>query len=269
MEEVIIIIPAYNEEKRIGATLEEYGRFFNEEKKTKKIDYKIIVVINNTKDRTEEIVKICQEKNKNIKYLNFKQGGKGFAIIAGFKDALKDKKNNLIGFVDADMATSPQAFYDLINNIKSYDGIIASRYIKYSKVNPKQSLERIFVSRIFNFLIRSLFLMPFADTQCGAKLFKRKTLENITSKLGMTQWAFDVELLYLIRKAGFKIKEYPTIWADKEYSKINFMKAGPRMALSIIRLRLINSIFEQLLKPLKIIAKFGDYLINKTSSKNK
>jgi len=262
MDKVSIIIPAYNEEKRIGNTLKSYGNFFNKLKRDKKLDYELLIVINNTKDNTENIVKQHQKINKNIKFINFKQGGKGFAIIEGFKDALK-KKNNLIGFVDADMATSPDAFYDLIKNINGFDGIIASRYIKGSKVNPKQSLARIFVSRMFNFLIRSLFLMPFADTQCGAKLFKRKTIENITYELGMTQWAFDVELLYLIRKAGFNIKEHPTTWADKEYSKINFMKAGPRMALSIIRLRLINSIFEPLLRPLKIIAKFGDWFINK------
>jgi len=257
-----IIIPAYNEEKRIGVTLDEYGKFFKKLKKDKLLKFEIIVVINNTKDRTEEIVKEYSKKHNEIKYLNFKQGGKGFAIMEGFKEALKSDFY-LIGFVDADLATKPEAFYDLIINLGDYDSIIASRYIPGARVYPKQSVQRIIASRIFNFLIRILFLMPFADTQCGAKLFKRKVVENVTNKLGLTQWAFDVELLYLTRKAGFKIKEFPTTWSDKEYSKINFTKAGPRMALSIIRLRLINSIFEPILRPLKMIAKFGDGLINK------
>jgi len=262
MEKLVIIIPAYNEEIRIAETLEEYGKFFTNLKKTNKIDSEIIIVINNTTDKTEEIVKKYQKKYDIIKYLNFKQGGKGFAIVEGFKESLKDKKNALVGFVDADMATPPHAFYDLVKNINGFDGIIGSRYIPGSKVNPKQTWRRIFVSRIFNLLTRTLFMMHYTDTQCGAKLFKRKALESITYRLGMSQWAFDVELLYLLEKYDFKVKEFPTVWADKNYSKINFMKAGPRMALSIIRLRLINSPLEPLLRPLRIIAKFGDRLIN-------
>lgn len=263
MEKLAIIIPAYNEEKRIAGTLEEYGKFFTNLKKTKKLDSEILIVINNTTDKTEEIVKKYKKKYKIIKYINLRPGGKGFAITEGFKQALKDKRNTLIGFVDADMATKPDSFYDLVKNISSFDGIIASRYVKGAVVKPRQTIARVFVSRIFNFLIRSLFLMPFADTQCGAKLFKRKVIGEIVNRLGITKWAFDVDLLYQVSKTGYKIREYPTVWADKEYSKINFMKAGPRMALSIIRLRAIDSPFEPLLRSLKIIAKFGDWLINK------
>lgn len=248
MEKISITIPAYNEEKRIGSTLESYGKFFDKLKRGKKLDYELLIVINNTKDRTEEIVRKFQKKNKNIKYLNFKQGGKGFAIIEGFREALKGRENSLIGFVDADMSTGPEAFYDLFKNMGENEGIIASRYIGGAVVKPKQSIQRIIVSRIFNFLIRSLFFLPYKDTQCGAKLFKRKTICKIVNNLEITQWAFDVDLLYKIKKANFKIKEYPTIWADKEYSKINFMKAGPRMALAVIRLRLINSRFRFLVR---------------------
>ena len=105
MEKVSIIIPAHNEEKRIGRTLKEYISYF----KRKKLNFQIIVVLNACSDNTLKIVK----KYKELEILNFKQGGKGFAIIEGFKKALK-KKSNLIGFVDADMATPPVAFYDLI-----------------------------------------------------------------------------------------------------------------------------------------------------------
>ena len=252
MEKVSIIIPAYNEEKRIGETLEEYGKFFSDLKKSGKINSEILIVINNTKDKTEEIVKQKQKKYEIIRYLNFKQGGKGFAITEGFKDALK-RDNELIGFVDADMSTSPKAFYDLIENIGDYDGIIASRYLKGAIVKPKQSIQRIFVSRIFNFLVRILFLMNYRDTQCGAKILKRKTMGGIIGELGITQWAFDIDLLYHVNKKKLKVKEHPTVWADKEYSKINFMKAGPRMALAIIRLRLINSKFRFMVKVYDIL----------------
>src|SRR3972149_6124201 len=121
---ISIIIPAYNEEKRIGKTLQAYSKHFNSLAKGKNLDYEILVVINNTTDRTEEIVKKIQKKNKRIKYLNLKQGGKGYAIIEGFKDALK-RKNELIGFVDSDMSTPPEEYARLALQMKNYDGIIA------------------------------------------------------------------------------------------------------------------------------------------------
>ena len=68
-------------------------------------------------------------------------------------------------------------------------------------------------------------MMPYKDTQCGAKIFKKQAIEKIISKLVITQWAFDVDLLYTLKKSGFRIKEFPTAWSDREYSKINFMKA--------------------------------------------
>lgn len=240
---ISIIIPAHNEEQRISPTLEAYGRFFSEKSILDGEKYEIIVVLNACKDNTLEIVKERAKKYKIIKYLNFEQGGKGFAVIEGFKQALKNE-SDILGFVDADMATSPEAFFDLIKHLNNYDGIIASRYIKGAKVNPKPSFARIIVSRIFNGLIRILFFMPYRDTQCGAKVFKRKAIKETISKLSMSQWAFDVELLYCLRKQGFRVKEIPTTWSDKKYSKINFMKAGPKMALSVIRLRLVNSPFK-------------------------
>lgn len=239
---VSVIIPAHNEERRIGKTLEAYSKYFNRLKKEENLNYELIVVINNTQDRTEDIVKQYKKKNPNIKYLNFKQGGKGFAVIEGFKDALQ-RKNDLIGFVDADRATLPEDFYDLIKNIGKYDGIIASRYMKGSIIRPKPTIARLIAKRMFNIFIRSILFLPFRDTQCGAKIFKRHALEKTIPKLSLSQWAFDVDLLYSMKLMKFKIKEIPTKWTDKEYSKINFWKAGPKMATAVIRLRILNSPF--------------------------
>jgi glycosyltransferase involved in cell wall biosynthesis len=244
MLKVVIVMPAYNEEKRIGRTLEAYCRFFSEKKKRKEIeDFEILVVINNTKDNTEGIVKAFQKKCKKIRYLNFKQGGKGFAIIQGFKDALK-RRNDLIGFVDADMATPAFAFYELVKNIDGYAGVIASRYLKRSVIKPRQTLKRIFVSRIFNFMVRSLFFMPYKDTQLGAKLFKRKAIENIVNNLGTTKWAFDIDLLYNARKKGLKVKELPTVWQDVDGSKLNVERASIQMFFAVARLKILNSPFK-------------------------
>jgi len=252
---ISIIIPAHDEEKRIGGTLKAYSDYFESLRKKGILNYELLIVINNTKDKTETIVLKFQKRNKNIKYLNFKQSGKGFAIIEGFKEALKDKSNGLIGFVDADNATSPEFYYDLIKNIGNSDGIMASRYLRNSIVMPKQSFKRIVVSRIFNFLIRILFLMPYADTQCGAKIFRKEAVGRIINKIGITRWAFDIDLLYQLRKENFKIREFPTVWSDKEYSKLNVKKAGVGMVLAVIRLRLLNS-------PMKDFVRFYDKMPN-------
>lgn len=253
MHKVAIVIPAYNEEKRIGNTLNEYSKYFEILRNKKELDYEIIIVINNTTDNTVGIVNSFAKKKRRIRYLNFKRGGKGFAVIEGFKDALK-RKNNLIGFVDADTSTSPEEYERLIFNMGDYDGIIASRYLKGARVTPKQTIQRIISSRIFNFLIRSLLMMPYRDTQCGAKIFRRKALEKTLQSLSMSKWAFDIELIYMMRKKGIRIKEFPTIWSDKAYSKINFLKAGPWMAFGVIRLRILSS-------PLRAFIRIYDKLL--------
>src|SRR3989344_6956714 len=221
---ICIIIPAYNEEKRIAKTLEKYSYFFKNQMINKELFYEIFIVINNTTDKTEKIVKKIAKKNKIVKYVNIKEGGKGNAIIYGFKQILNDNFD-LIGFVDADMATMPEEIQKMVVKIGNYDGIIASRYIKGAEVYPKQNLNRILVSRIGNLIIRSLFLFSYNDTQCGAKIFKRKALEKVIRKLGLTNWAFDIDLLYQMKKVGLRIKEVPTVWRDVEDSKINLKKA--------------------------------------------
>lgn len=247
---ISIVIPAYNEEKRIGETLEGYGEFFEQKRKKNEIsDFEIIIVINNTQDKTEEVVKKFSKKYKEIKYLNFKEGGKGFAIIEGFKEALKNKKSRLIGFVDADLSTPPEAFYNLIKKIGEYDGIIANRWDKRSIITAKQSLLRRFVSRGYNLIVKILFLFNYPDTQCGAKIFKREILERNINKLVTSNWGFDVALLFCLkREEHAKIKSIPTTWNDKKESHINIKRTPVLMLLSAIRLRLIHSPFTFIVK---------------------
>lgn len=242
-----IIIPAYNEEKRIARTLDDYCKFFKEKKRQKVLDFEILVVINNTTDQTEDIVKSYMRICKELHYLNFKQGGKGFAVIQGFKEALK-KDFDIIGFTDADDSTTADEFYRIFMKLGQSDGVIASRYLKRSIIIPKPNIQRIICKTMFNILIRVLFFMPYRDTQCGAKIFRKNAIESVLPRLSMSKWAFDVDLLYSLRKLGFEIKEIPTIWRDKEYSKINFFRTGPWMVLALIRLRLYNSPFSGFVK---------------------
>lgn len=230
---ISIIIPAYNEEKRIRSTLEAYAHFLNENN----LNYELLVVINGTTDSTPQIVKTLQQSTPAIAMIEISQGGKGLAIAAGFRDAL-ERRNDLIGFVDADMATSPQAFYDLIKNINGYDGIIASRYMPGSRVTPPRPLIKRWGSKIFfETLTRPLFGINYYDTQCGAKLFKRSVIEKIAPYLSVRQWAFDIEILYLCKRFGFSIKEQPTIWHDQAGSKLRIFRSGLRMIGTLFKLR--------------------------------
>jgi glycosyltransferase involved in cell wall biosynthesis len=242
-----IIIPAYNEEKRIGPVLDSYSEFLDSKLDKSKFDYQIFVVINATKDNTAKIVGAAKKKNKRIDFVDLKKGGKGYAIMEGFKIMIK-KGYDLIGYVDADVSTSPNAFYDLIQNIENADAIIASRYIRGAVVSPKQVFMRIIASRVFNFLVRSLFLMPYRDTQCGAKIIRREALESVVDELGDTQWSFDIDLLFHLRNKGFYVKEWPTVWKDSADSKLNLKKVSIQMFFSIIQLRIFNSPFRDLLK---------------------
>jgi glycosyltransferase involved in cell wall biosynthesis len=241
-----IVIPAYNEELRIGKTLDEYLKFFKNIRQLNMLNFEILVVMNACKDNTLDVVKRIRVKNKEINYLDYKEGGKGFAIIQGFKNALK-RNNDIIGFIDADGATPPEAFYDLVKILiinQDSAGVIASRWKEESKIKTKQTKTRRFLSRGFNFLVRSMFLFPYSDTQCGAKVFRRMALEKTINQFGVTRWAFDVDLLYSMKKEGFKIKDVSTIWEDKENTKLNIIKVPFEMFSGILRLRLIHSPFK-------------------------
>jgi glycosyltransferase involved in cell wall biosynthesis len=257
--EISIVIPAYNEAERIEKTLEAYAKFFRAKVKSKELKrFEVLVVLNGCSDNTLEIVKKMHKKHKEVIFLDFKQGGKGFAILEGFKDAFK-RKFSLIGFVDADLATSPEAFYELLTNMESYDGIIGSRWLKESNVKTRQPLLRIIMSRGFNTIVRTLLLFPYKDTQCGAKIFTLDSLKKVDPMIHHTQWAFDIELLYHLRKQGFKIREFPTTWEDRKGSKLNVTNVPMQMFLAVVRIRIIHSpfrklvnMYDQLPKKLKI-----------------
>ncbi|MDZ7798480.1 MAG: glycosyltransferase [Patescibacteria group bacterium] len=203
-----IIIPAHNEEKRIGRTLEQYLKAFDK-------NTEFWVILNACHDNTLAVVKEKQNKYSNLRYLDIKEPiNKGGAIREGFKAA----QGQYIGFVDADMATSPYEYKKLVNNLKDYDGVMASRYAPGAQA--KRTLTRRFVSRGFRLISKLLFHLPYFDTQCGAKIYKRELIKKILPEMKINNMMFDIELLVLARKYGFKIKEVPTKWQEIESSAL-------------------------------------------------
>jgi glycosyltransferase involved in cell wall biosynthesis len=227
-----IVIPAHNEENRIGATLDAYFAYFSEKED---ISTTLIVVLNGCVDNTLAVVTERTSKG-DLQIIDMPQAGKGLAIKRGFEQALLTDAD-LIGFVDADMATQPRYFDELIEQLGEYDGIIASRYMKESKTYPQRPPVKEWGRRlVYQPLVWMLFGLRYYDYQCGAKLFKRVVIEKVTSYLTVTQWAFDVELMYLCKLFGFSIKEWPTVWHDQADSKLK-ISSGFRMLSSLFGVR--------------------------------
>lgn len=231
-----LIIPAHNEEKRIGDTLEHYLSFFAK-------DTEVIVVLNACHDQTLAVV--CEKKKKfaNLSYIDIKEAiGKGGAIREGFKVGVeKIRQGGVIGFVDADSATSPSEYQKLVDNLGEYDGIIASRYLAGARA--ERTFFRNFVGHTFHLIQKIIFNLPYRDTQCGAKLFKKEAVKKILPEMRINNMIFDIEILALMRKYGFKIKEAPTVWREIGSSSLlgspwKLIKNSLNMLFTLIKLRL-------------------------------
>jgi O-antigen/teichoic acid export membrane protein len=230
-----IILPAHNEEARIGRMLDAYLPFFAARYGS---DVELIVVVNGSTDRTEDVVAGYARRYPILRQIvEPRPVGKGGALILGFEAAAGD----LIGYVDSDGATPPEAFQDLVDRLGDASGIIASRWCRGAEVSPRQPLVRRITSRVFNLMTRVLFGLRLTDTQCGAKLLRRKPLLDVLPRLGITRWAFDVDLLFQLKRAGYAVTETPTVWHDVEGSKVQVGRTSMEMTLALARLRLLYS----------------------------
>ena len=232
-----IIIPAHNEEHRLPPVLEAYADLFIEKMGD---DVEIIVVVNGSTDNTTEVARRIAETYPLIKVIDDpRRIGKGGAIILGAKDATGD----WVGFVDADGATSPEEFFRLYTVAQKSDGVIASRWMRGADVTIPQRAMRLLSSRLFNGLTRILLGLKYKDTQCGAKIIKADAWKSILPDIGTTRFAFDVDVLFQLKRHGYAIQEEPTVWKDIEGSKVRFFNSSLDMLLAIVRMRLIHSPF--------------------------
>ena len=243
----MLLIPAYNEESRIEPVLRDYAHYFQEQYQGK---FQLVVELNGCRDNTLGVVQRVAKDFPFLSWEEFKDPiGKGGTLIEGFKLA---PRAELIGYVDADGATPPRAFVDLVNRIEGYDCVIASRWLPGAVLHQQQSEKRQFASRVFHFIVQMLFWMNIRDTQCGAKVVRSAAVEKIHSSLRIADMAFDINLLYSLKRAGYRILEVPTEWTDKIGSKVVLGNTSLTMLLSAIRIRLIYwPWIYKLLRPLK------------------
>lgn len=225
-----LIIPAYNEEKRIAAVIKKFLDYYIEKYGR---NFELIIVV----DGDDNTLNICNEYSKKYHHLKInhseKVRGKGAALLTGFKVASGD----FIGFMDADNSVSPQEFYKLVR--ANSDCSIASRKMSESIVVIKQPLLRRLSSKAFNLFVNAVFHLSISDTQCGAKVLRSGIVRSIAPQMKSDGFEFDVELLWRVKKNGFGIKEVPIVWKHQESGKFS-LKEGPNMLIRLLKLRINN-----------------------------
>lgn len=229
-----IVIPAWNEEYRLGPTLDRYLPIFEQRANP----FEVLVIIDGVEDRTADIAKTYSDRNVRVVRFPTKLG-KGGAIIEGARAS----KFNHIGFLDADGPILPNDVQTLIDGLEKYDCVIASRRVPGSVILEPEPFFRRLVGGVWGSLVRSILFIPLRDTQCGAKFFNRTALMTVLDSVAVTNWAFDVSLLYHLSLNGRSIHEQPVTWSHSPGSQLVVAKAIPVMLVSLIGLRLMTFAF--------------------------
>lgn len=225
-----VVIPCFNEERRLEKNLNIKLDYL----KKQKYSWEIILVNDGSTDKTQQIINKFVKNNKFIKYISINPNqGKGNAVKEGM--IITKGKYNL--FTDVDNSTSMEELSKMLKNMQKNNIIIASRYLKKSKINLKQNFFRRFLSRMGNFFVRIVLGISYKDTQCGFKLFDRKSVEVIFPKLKIKRWGFDLEILSLARKYQLKVLELPVNWKDEGDSKLNPIKAAMQVFIETIKIK--------------------------------
>ena len=228
---VSLIIPAWNEERRLPSSLDQYIPLLE----GSHLPFEVIVVADGVTDKTVEVADHYSKRGVRVLRFGVKLG-KGGAIIEGFKNARFD----LVGFLDADAPIKPQDLSLMLSLLSIADGAIASRWVGGNFARSKEPISRLFFSRIWNLMVRGILGLPIYDSQCGAKFFRREAILNILPEVTLTNWAFDVSLLFHLSRSGARVEEVPVDWNVDFDTKMKLEKAIPAMFLSLIGIRLMS-----------------------------
>jgi len=226
-----IIIPAYNEEKRLPKTLSKIDKYLSKQR----YDYEIVVVSDGSKDRTAEVVRKLESKINGLRVIDNKENhGKGYVVRQGLMESTGEYRL----FTDADNSTSIDHVEKLLPYFKEgYAIVIGSRDVKGAVLDPPQSWNRVLVGNIFNLLVQFIVgLWGIWDTQCGFKILSAKAVKDIMPKCLIDKWAFDPEILKIGYKMGYKVKEVPVIWKNDPDSKVK-LTGMIKMGIDLLNIR--------------------------------
>lgn len=226
-----IVIPAYNEadEDRLPSSLKQITAFVGEQD----FPIEVIIVNNNSKDATQQVIDKAAAEFKYIRPMFEGIQGKGAAVKTGMLAAQYD----YIFICDADLSmTIEQVMKFLPPQAGDYDVAIASREGEGARRVGEPEF-RHFIGRVFNLIVRLFAVKGFQDTQCGFKCFKREVALDILPYQTMNGWSFDVELLHIAQKRGYKIIDIPITWYYKSHSKIKPFRDAIKMFREVLRVR--------------------------------
>jgi glycosyltransferase involved in cell wall biosynthesis len=226
---ISIVVPAFDEEKRVGPTLDEIVRFLD----SRRIDAEVLVVDDGSRDRTSWVV--GSREHPYVRVLtNPTNRGKGWSVRRGFLEA----RGDWVLFTDADLSTPIEELDALLDAaVEGADVVIGSRAIDRSRILIHQSRVREAAGIVFNRIVRIILRLPISDTQCGFKLFNREKCERVFRLQRIQRFGFDPELLYLARKAGLVIREIPVTWRNDDRTRVRLGRDAATMFMNLIQIR--------------------------------
>jgi len=232
LADLSVIIPAYNEEARLGPTLEAVLSYLQGGRRS----YEVLVVDDGSSDRTADIASQWQQKAPGLRLVrNERNRGKGYSVRRGVEEAT----GRFILFADADNSTPIEQAEKLLAKLaEGYDVAIASRALPDSQLEVRQPFYREKMGKAFGAVVRLLTGLPFRDCQCGFKAFRREAAKRLSAQLTVERFAFDSELLYLaVRKYGYKVAEVPVRWINSPDSRVNALTDSWQMLWDVLRVR--------------------------------
>jgi dolichyl-phosphate beta-glucosyltransferase len=229
-----VIIPAFNEQRRLPPTLLDAVDFLDSLDK----EYEIIVVDDGSRDGTSAVVQKFEKIRSQVRLIRLpKNYGKGHAVRTGALNA----HGQFILFADADGSTAIAEVSRLLTAIEEgSEVVIGSRALRSDETEVKALFLRKIIGRVFNRIVNTVLLPGIADTQCGFKLFSRKAANFLFSQQQSDGFSFDIELLFLAKKAGLPVSEIAINWENVPGSKVNLVSDSLRMFLDIFRFAWIH-----------------------------
>lgn len=229
-----IVIPAYNEEARIGRTLQKIREYLARQ------DYaaEMIVVDDGSRDRTaEKAAEMLRGMKNGCIIRRRRNAGKGYSV----KEGILHSQGELVLFSDADLSTPIEELEKFLPWLQAgYDVVLGSRAFPDSDIQIRQNFFREFMGKSFNVFVRLWLIKGIPDTQCGFKLFRGDVAREIFRLVRTKGFSFDVEALYLSLRSGYKIKQVPVCWRNSPPSKVRILKSSVQMLLELIMIRLAH-----------------------------
>jgi len=225
-----IIIPSYNEELRLPPSLGLIADYIEKSGR----DTEVLVVDDGSTDKTAAVAETFRARIAQLRVVsNGENRGKGYSVRHGMVEA----RGDIVLFTDADLSAPIEEADKLISAMDTYDVAIGSRALDRNLIAVHESGFREFAGIVFNKIVRAVLWLPFVDTQCGFKAFRRERCKIIFEQQRIERFGFDPELLYLARHHGLKSVEIPVRWAHSPATKVNMLRDSVQMFLDVFTIR--------------------------------